>query len=245
MRGKICGADLPKHWDSGECKYLCSWAGPWSEHVSESGQWRTPVAPTAERTQLHDIEWIQTTFSRVVGSLQSLHPSVPPGSTQLVLLDLPYPLSFHPVMSFAWGLCAPCRPNATKWAKAAEALLVATQSELGYSFGVCKDSWPGWQSQISSLPSWLATTVHQQGRSAEEQGFEHQRQHSCLELWLLRQTFSYMSLCVTAWPWHFSEWGPLVAVSDSSILLPESITPDGQAVYSYCPRYTGLVGTGG
>ena len=77
--------------------------------MPEGGQRRTPVAPAAERTQIHIIEWVRTTFSSLVGSLQSLHPGLPPGSAQLVLLYLPYPLSFRPGTSFTCGLCAPCK----------------------------------------------------------------------------------------------------------------------------------------
>lgn len=37
-----------------EC--LCSEQG--SAEVTESGQWSSPEAPVAERTQLQDVEWV-------------------------------------------------------------------------------------------------------------------------------------------------------------------------------------------
>lgn len=119
--------------------------------MSEGGQWSTPVAPTAEGTQPHGIEWVWTTFASLAGSLQSAsqfaswqHSASP---------SLPaLPALFPPCDEF--GLVAPCspqRPNATKRAKAAEALPMATQTELGCSFEVCKDSWPG-EDHRSPLP---------------------------------------------------------------------------------------------
>lgn len=137
MRGKIC-ADLPKHSCAG--KHECLYREQGSAEVTESGQWSSPEAPVAERTQLQDVEWVWTTLLSLAGSLEFLHSQCAPCTARPSLAALP--AGFPPCDEFCLrALCSLQRPNATKGAKAAGPLLVTAQSELDCSFGVCKDSW--------------------------------------------------------------------------------------------------------